>query len=84
MTERFLKTTTLAMIAASLCAGFPAAAADMIDDAAAPPLAADYRQYQPVRSAYVYQPAQDCNELLITYRHPYKPHSEIVQFCEPL
>lgn len=40
-----------------------------------------YRQKRSYDTAYVEGRGEVCDDLLIQYRHPYDPHSEIVRVC---
>lgn len=42
-----------------------------------------YDRRQKVRATYTYGRAEVCGELLIKYRHPYEPRSEVVRLCHP-
>ena len=56
-------------------------AADMIEGYRAPP-SKKYVTHQRQR-VYVSQVFDECEAVLIEYRPPYHPHSEIVQICHP-
>jgi len=83
MRDGFLKLTAFATIAVSFCTAFPAAAADPIYDAESPAVVRHYRQHHAARTVYVRDTGVECGNLLIKYRHPYEPHSEVVQICHP-
>lgn len=54
---------------------------------ASPALSADdisYEQYAAQQNSYeAGQTSEDCDQLRVTYRTPYEPHSEVVTVCTP-
>ncbi len=83
MRDGFLKMSAIATAVVSYAVCFPAIAADPIYDAESPRVVRHYREQRPVRTAYVRTTGLECGDLLIKYRRPYEPHSEIVQICHP-
>lgn len=59
----------------------PVFAADMIEGYRPPP-ATRHVVYRPEK-AYIRKTFYECGELLVEYRPPYRPHTEIVNVCHP-
>ncbi|NNU47124.1 hypothetical protein G9X68_08330 [Rhizobium sp. WYCCWR 11279] len=59
----------------------PVFAADMIEGYRPPP-ATRHVVYHP-KKVYVRKTFHECDQLLVEYRPPYRPHTEIVTICHP-